>query len=306
MDPSGGANRVCRFRVAWPARVVGGYRKRGGNPGKAGAFTLIELLVVIAIIAILAALLLPALAKAKCRAHSVSCMNNGRQLMLAWRFYVDENADKVPSAYGYPEVWIPPGDMSWSGNPRTDGANAFNWDVERMVKKSLLWPYCGNNVAIWRCPADYQYPCIASSGTNAGQSFPRQRSMSMLSWFNGIDADGFGPGYIKYKKGAQVLNPGPAMTIVFLDERCDSMNDGEWCSGMSGWPDMPNQWRLVDFPGSYHCGSGGVSFVDGHSEIHKWKDSRTTPPVGKLSGLNVSSPNNKDAFWIMEHSTRKP
>ena len=128
----------------------------------------------------------------------------------------------------------------------------------------------------------------------------------MLSWFNGSDADSFGPGFTKYKKVGQVLTPGPSKTIVFLDERCDSMNDGEWCSGMSGWPDKPQQWVLVDFPASYHGGSGGLSFVDGHAEIHKWRDGRTTPPIGRLFNLNVPSPNNVDAFWIMDHSTRKP
>lgn len=269
-------------------------------------FTLIELLVVIAIIAILAALLLPALTRARLKSQSVACMNNGKQMMLAWRMYTEDNADKLCSAYGYAEVWIPGGDMSWTGNPKSDGGNQMNWNVDSMVKKSLLWPYCGNSTGIWRCPGDDRYPCIPSSGPNAGLNMPRQRSISMLSWMNGSDADSFGAGFTKYKRMGQIQNPGPSMTIVFLDERCDSMNDGEWCSGMNGWPDRPTQWVLVDFPASYHGGSGGVSFVDGHSEIHKWRDGRTTPAIGQLRGLNVPSPNNPDAYWIMEHSTRNP
>ena len=98
------------------------------------------------------------------------------------------------------------------------------------------------------------------------------------------------------------------MTMVFLDERCDSINDGEWCTSMYGWPDKPAQWKIIDFPASYHGGSGGVAFVDGHAEIHKWRDSRTTPPVipGRVPPLNISSPNNQDVFWMMEHSTRNP
>ena len=196
--------------------------------------------------------------------------------------------------------------MSWVGNAKADGLNPYNWDVERMIKKSPLWPFCGNNAGIWRCPGDNQYPCLVPAGPLAGQTLPRQRSISMLSWFNGSDADQFGFGFTKYKKLGAVLHPGPAMTIVFLDERCDSINDGEWCSGMSGWPDQPGAWVLVDFPGSYHGGAGGLAFADGHSEIHKWRDARTTPPIGKLAGLNVPMPSSKDAFWIMEHSTRKP
>jgi prepilin-type N-terminal cleavage/methylation domain-containing protein/prepilin-type processing-associated H-X9-DG protein len=287
-------------------RIHTGFASTAGPGRGPAAFTLIELLVVIAIIAILAALLLPALGRAKLKTQAVQCMNNGRQMMLAWRLYADENADRTPSAYGNSDVWIPSGDMSWTGNAVVDGQNQFNWNPEVMVKKSLLWPYCGNSVGIWRCPGDNQYPCTVASGTYAG-SRPRQRSISMLSWFNGSDADQFTgcSGYTKYKKMAQVLDPGPSMTIVFLDERCDSINDGEWCSSMNGWPNTPSAWVMIDFPGSYHGRAGGVAFVDGHSEIHKWKDSRTTPPIGRVTALNVPSPNNLDVYWIMEHSTRK-
>jgi prepilin-type N-terminal cleavage/methylation domain-containing protein/prepilin-type processing-associated H-X9-DG protein len=289
----------CFATPGFPIRPV---RKNNGG------FTLIELLVVIAIIAILAAMLLPALGRAKLKAQAVQCMNNGKQMMLAWRFWVEDNSDKVPSAWRGPDDWNPVGDMSWSGSPGVDGGNRNNWDAEITIKKSPLWQYCGNSAGIWRCPGDDRYPCIVASGPDKGQSFPRVRSVSMLSWFNGADADDpglGGSGWLKYKKLSQVLDPGPALTILFLDERCDSINDGEWCTSMYGWPATPSAWKMIDFPASYHGGSGGVSFVDGHSEIHKWRDPRTTPPVGKLFGLNISSPNNQDVYWLMERSTRK-
>lgn len=274
------------------------------NSGRTG-FTLIELLVVIAIIAILAAMLLPALSRAKLKTQGVQCMNNGRQMMLAWRMYVEDNIDRVPSAYGNPGDWWPFPSMTWSGNPVVDGGNPYNWNVDLTVKKSNLWPYCGNSTAIWRCPGDEKWVCTPVKG----QLYPRVRSYSMLSWFNGSDADYAslgGVGYVKYTKLSEVLKPGPSMTFAFLDERVDSINDGEWCTSMIGWDPLdPSQWHFIDGPGNNHGGATGFSFVDGHSEIHKWKSAKTIPPVGQ-GGMWMIEPNGVDVYWVMERSTRKP
>ena len=109
-------------------------------------------------------------------------------------------------------------------------------------------------------------------------------------------------------QGIMCLNNGKQMTLawLFLDEREDSINDAEMVVGMDGFPDQPQAWKIVDYPASYHNGAGGLSFADGHSEIRKWMDPRTTPVLkrGQELQLNQPSPNNQDAFWLMERSTR--
>ena len=136
-----------------------------------------------------------------------------------------------------------------------------------------------------------------------GVDLPRVRSMSMSQVFaNGDWLDGSGSGsstkWRKYSKLSTIINP--VKTHVFAEEHPDSINDGWIITNVTN----PNAW--ADLPASYHGNACGFGFADGHSEIHKWKDSRTMPAIGKLFNLNVPSPNNPDVFWIMERSTRKP
>ncbi len=253
------------------------------------AFTLIELLVVIAIIAVLASMLLPALSKAKTKAHGIYCLNNLRTMQLTWHMYAGDNNDAIPG-----NLWSQKGPFNWvSGWLDFSDNNPDNTNVLLILdaKYAQLGAYT-RTAGAYKCPAD------EIRVRNGGILRPRVRSISMSGWM-GQNAPPWNAGFITFAKTTQIANP--AGILVFLDERADSLDDGYFAVNMD-----KGASELVNFPGTFHNNAGGLTFADGHAEIHRWLDPRTTVAYQKGKKREFTAMRgNLDLAWLQEHATTR-
>ena len=256
---------VCKMRMC-PASGFAGQRRQVRD---GAAFTLIELLVVIAIIAILAALLLPALGKAKLLGQGVGCTSNLKQLHLCWQLYAEDSGDNLagntamnPGDIGNREAWTAD-PISWlQGNAWTDTTPTY-------LQRGVLYRY-SQSLGIYRCPADHS--TVRDQGL-----IPRNRSVSMSMYMN-FRADRNDEGYeLCWHRLGQIQRPGPSRAAVFIEENEKSIQQSAF--GINA-PDSltlfnSSLWTWISFPATRHNNAGTLSFADGHVETWHWREAKT-------------------------------
>ena len=282
--------------------IVPSRSKESGRPS--AAFTLVELLVVIAIIAILAALLLPVLTRAREQAQSIVCLNNLKQMQLAWQTYADDNNGKIAVAqllYAVPEAprWV---NCYMNPSSAVDGPST---DKNLMMEPGIgrLSPYT-RTPEIYHCPSDQSVSNVYSGG---GPLRSRSYSMSMQmgSGWSGVSYGGpfntiYPPeAFVKMEDFNRVS---PSQIWVLIDEHEGTIDEPgfpmTWFIGPESY--WPGHW-----PSTRHRRRGTLSFADGHVEIHKWMDPRSGPNLHSLNevyGFGWDAHGNKDFAWLWERT----
>jgi prepilin-type N-terminal cleavage/methylation domain-containing protein/prepilin-type processing-associated H-X9-DG protein len=248
-------------------------------------FTLIELLVVIAVIAILMAILMPALNRAREQGKRAACLNNCKQLALAWNLYADDNNDRMVNGDSgeYTSMYGQGGghyrETSWVLRDWSSGMTLVQ--KKDAIMQGALYPYT-QSLKLYKCQT-VGYDVGQRTASEIIRTYSVSDAMNCKDWPD-MKA-------VMLKKRSQVKEP--AYTIVFVDD------GGTNPSALGGWTTYTNQAKWWDPPPVRHGEGTNFSFVDGHSDYHKWVDPRTiefgkrVPPVAFSETQN----GNDDLYW---------
>ena len=270
------------------------------RPGSASesrsGFTMAELLAVLVVLGLMGSVMVTSLAGTRVDLVATQCRNHLKQLTMAWLMYSQDNRGHLVYNTDGGTAGRSSSTASWVAGWLDFSGSSDNTNVQMLVDHdqfpygAYLGPYL-KSPAFFKCPAD------KSQVTIAGVRLPRVRSLSMNNYLGRNSRTWASPSrYPLCTSLAQIKYP--AGMFVILEERADSINDGWFVS------DPDTRWQLIDYPASYHNGSGNLSFADGHVETHRWKDPRTNPILsnGQLLPLNVNLPGDVDIPWLQQRA----